>query len=141
MKSNPELASYYMQQYHARIENGQDLQAQRQELLAKIERLEQANKELDQQIKNINNLLTNDFSRLERVDESRFKGSVKGRFSEQCTYAKQNLTAYQTKQNSNKGEISSKIKELQEQADSLQRRSSMAYTEAEYYYSMALNYS
>ena len=141
MKSNPQLANFYMEKYQTSIKKGNNLQAQRQELLAKIERLEQANRELDQQIENINSLLSNDFSRLEKVDGSRFRGSVKGRFLEKCTHAKQNLMTYQSKQTSNKGEISSKIKELQDEPDSLLRKSSMAFTEADSYYSIALSYS
>ena len=57
MKSNPQLANFYMEKYQTSIKKGNNLQAQRQELLAKIERLEQANRELDQQIENINSLL------------------------------------------------------------------------------------
>ena len=123
MKSNPQLANFYMEKYQTSIKKGNNLQAQRQ------------------QIENINSLLSNDFSRLEKVDGSRFRGSVKGRFLEKCTHAKQNLMTYQSKQTSNKGEISSKIKELQDEADSLLRKSSMAFTEADSYYSIALSYS
>ena len=137
MTSKRELERQYRQQYHSRLNKAKAYDSQREAVLKKIEKLESANKKLDVQLTNIQNIKSNDFSRLIKLDESQFKGTIQRKFLTKVKEAESKLDAYKSAHEKNKSKISAKIKSLQEKAASLQRKSAMAYIEAESYLSLA----
>ena len=137
MTSKRELERQYRQQYHSSLNKAKAYDSQREAVLKKIEKLESANKKLDVQLTNIQNIKSNDFSRLIKLDESQFKGTIQRKFLTKVKEAESKLDAYKSAHEKNKSKISAKIKSLQEKAASLQRKSAMAYIEAESYLSLA----
>jgi len=137
MSSKKELASLYRQKYNSSLKQAKAYDSQRADVLAKIERLESAKKKLDVQLQNIQNIKSNDFSRLTKLDESQFKGSIQRKFLTEVKQAESKLDTYKSEHEKNKSQIDEKINELQKEADSLQRRSAMAYTEADAYLSLS----
>ena len=137
MTSKRELERQYRQQYHSSLNKAKSYDSQREAVLKKIEKLESANKKLDVQLTNIQNIKSNDFSRLIKLDESQFKGTIQRRFLTKVKEAESKLDTYKSAHEKNKSKISAKIKSLQEKAASLQRKSAMAYIEAESYLSLA----
>lgn len=137
MSSKKELASLYRQKYNSSLKQAKAYDSQRADVLAKIERLESAKKKLDVQLQNIQNIKSNDFSRLTKLDESHFKGSIQRKFLTEVKQAESKLDTYKSEHEKNKSQIDEKINELQKEADSLQRRSAMAYTEADAYLSLS----
>ena len=137
MTSKRELERQYRQQYHSSLNKAKTYDRQREAVLKKIEKLESANKKLDVQLTNIQNIKSNDFSRLIKLDESQFKGTIQRKFLTKVKEAESKLDAYKSAHEKNKSKISAKIKSLQEKAASLQRKSAMAYIEAESYLSLA----
>ena len=137
MTSKRELERQYRQQYHSRLNKAKAYDSQREAVLKKIEKLESANKKLDVQLTNIQNIKSNDFSRLIKLDESQFKGTIQRKFLTKVKEAESKLDTYKSAHEKNKSKISAKIKSLQEKAASLQRKSAMAYIEAESYLSLA----
>ena len=137
MTSKRELERQYRQQYHSSLNKAKTYDRQREAVLKKIEKLESANKKLDVQLTNIQNIKSNDFSRLIKLDESQFKGTIQRKFLTKVKEAESELDTYKSAHEKNKSKISAKIKSLQEKAASLQRKSAMAYIEAESYLSLA----
>ena len=137
MTSNKELERQYRQYYRSSLNQAKAYDSQREDVLKQIEKLESANKKLYVQLTNIQNIKSNDFSRLIKLDESQFKGTIQQNFFTKVKEAESKLEAYKSAHEENKSKISAKIKSLQDQAASLQRKSTMAYIEAESYLSLA----